>query len=207
MALPTTVKIAPLLETSGHVVAFVGSAGSIEALRTILSALAPLNAPMIVLVHQSPDRPPDALSTALGHPEGLAVHEAQDGWLLRPGRVYVVPAGSHMLIHPGRRIQIFPAGSFPPYRPSADLLLVSMAITLGPETICVVLSGAGTDGATGATAVHHNGGTVITTDSETSRAFSMPRATIERDGIAPRVVAVDEVAPLLLDLIGSSPSE
>jgi two-component system chemotaxis response regulator CheB len=66
----------------------------------------------------------------------------------------------------------------------------------------VVLSGHGTDGATGATAVHDFGGVVIAADEASSQEFSMPQATIGRDDAVDHVVHVDEIAKLLEDVVG-----
>ncbi|MBB4693417.1 chemotaxis protein CheB [Paractinoplanes abujensis] len=66
------------------------------------------------------------------------------------------------------------------------------------RVIAVVLSGQGNDAATGATAVHHFGGTVIATSTETSTAPAMPEATINRDSITDHVVPLGGVAELLL---------
>jgi two-component system, chemotaxis family, protein-glutamate methylesterase/glutaminase len=71
----------------------------------------------------------------------------------------------------------------------------------------VVLSGGGHDGATGATAVHTFGGTVIAGDKATSTSFSMPSATIERDRAITDVAALDDIAPLLVGLATSAPIE
>lgn len=185
---------------SGRVLAFVGSTGSIQALRAVLTGLDDgLQLPMIVLVHQSPDRPDDALVSALGRHSKLTIREARDGEALRPGHALVIPSGTHLLVHPGRHIELIPVGAYPPHRPSADLLLTTMATALGPDAIAVVLSGAGNDGATGATAIHSGGGTVITTDHATSRTFSMPKATITRDSINPQVIAEEDLAAMLID--------
>jgi hypothetical protein len=62
----------------------------------------------------------------------------------------------------------------------------------------VVLSGGGHDGATGATAVHQFGGTVLASDELTSEYFSMPQATIERDSVIARIVPLGEIAALLV---------
>ena len=92
------------------------------------------------------------------------------------------------------------SGARPPYRPSADLLLTSLALAVGSRAVAVVLSGHGIDGATGATAVHHFGGMVIASDEATSTEYSMPGATIGRDTIIDHAIALDEIAALLLTL-------
>jgi chemotaxis response regulator CheB len=58
----------------------------------------------------------------------------------------------------------------------------------------------GQDAATGATAVHRFGGTVIVSSPETSSRRAMPRATMIRDDITDHVVALDDVPGLLLAL-------
>ena len=122
---------------------------------------------------------------------------AATGDELTPGRVLVAPPGVHTLIAADATVALIPSGDRPPYRPSADLLLTTRAVAAGPRVITVVLSGHGNDAATGATAVHHFGGTVITASPETSTAPAMPQNTIGRDNATDHVVAVDDIAALL----------
>lgn len=88
-----------------------------------------------------------------------------------------------------------------PSRPSADLLLTTLAVAAGPSACAVVLSGGGHGGATGATAISRLGGTVLATNEATSTVSSMPRATFERDDIVDHVVALDELARILTGLV------
>jgi two-component system chemotaxis response regulator CheB len=64
----------------------------------------------------------------------------------------------------------------------------------------VVLSGGGHDGATGATAVHHFGGTVLASSELTSEYFSMPQATIERDSVIDKIVPLGDIAAVLVSI-------
>ncbi len=109
----------------------------------------------------------------------------------------VAPSGQHTLIAADETIALIPSGTLPPYRPSADLLLTTLAVVAGARAIAVVLSGRGNDAATGASAVHRFQGTVITSTIDTSTQAAMPQATIDRDS------AVDHIAPLsgLADLL------
>ena len=186
------------------VVALVCSVGGLDALTRVLSALpAALPAAVIVLQHHDPSRP-SMLAAILARHTTLAVTTAADGDPLTPGRVLVAPAGHHVLATTAGTVALIASGDTPPPRPSADLLLTSLALTAGPRTIAVVLTGYGSDGATGATAVHHFGGTVIATDEATSTQFSMPAATIRRPTITDHVVALDEVADLLTTLTAAT---
>jgi two-component system, chemotaxis family, protein-glutamate methylesterase/glutaminase len=186
------------------VVALVCSAGGLHALNRVLVPLpADLPAAVIVLQHHDPTAV-SMLAGILARRTALPVTTAADGDPLTPGRVLVAPAGKHILATAGGTVALIASGTIPPARPSADLLLTSLALTAGPRTIAVVLSGYGTDGATGATAVHHFGGTVIATDEATSTQFAMPAATIGRPAITDHVVALDSVADLLVALIATA---
>jgi len=71
------------------------------------------------------------------------------------------------------------------------------------RAIAVVLSGEGHDGATGASAIHRFGGSLVATDEASSRYFSMPSATIERERVVDHIVGLDDVAALLLTIINT----
>jgi two-component system chemotaxis response regulator CheB len=75
-----------------------------------------------------------------------------------------------------------------PNAPSGDLLLTSLAATLGHDAVAVVLTGMGRDGALGTAAVKAAGGFTIAQDEATSAIYGMPRAAAE--------AGVDRVLPL-----------
>lgn len=185
---------------SGRVVALVASAGGLKAVTSVLDALPrSFDAPVIVLIHQDPARVSELPSLLASHTR-LDVLHARDGDGLWPARVLVAPSGRHTLVTGQRRIMLIASGAAPPSRPSADLLLTSLALAVGTDAVAVVLSGGGHDGATGATAVRRVGGTVIASDEATSARFGMPSATIERESVIDHVVPLSEIAALLADL-------
>jgi two-component system chemotaxis response regulator CheB len=112
----------------------------------------------------------------------------------------VAPSGQHTLIAADVTIALIPSGALPPYRPSADLLLTTLAVATGSRAIAVVLTGHGNDAATGASAVHRFGGTVIASSVETSTQSAMPLATIDRGNAADHVVDLDALAEFLVAL-------
>jgi two-component system chemotaxis response regulator CheB len=190
-------------EPDFSVVALVASAGGLEALTRVLSPLpADFPAAIIGLQHQMPDRA-SHLTEILQRRSKLRLHVADEGSVLAPSCVFIAPPGKHTLMRMDGTLGLVVSGSYPPSRPSADLLLISLALCAGPRAIAVVLSGHGTDGATGATAIHDFGGVVIAADEASSQEFSMPRATIGRDNAVDHVAHVDEIAKLLEDIAGS----
>jgi two-component system chemotaxis response regulator CheB len=155
---------------------------------------------MIVLQHQIPTHL-SRLAAILGRQSLLSVRDARNDDVLEPGHVLVVPPGRHALVTSTGRVALISSDGVPPYRPSADLLLTSLALSAPTRSIAVILSGAGNDGATGATALHAFGGVVIAASRESSKNFGMPGAAIARDEIVDYVVSVEEIPALLTKLI------
>jgi two-component system chemotaxis response regulator CheB len=188
-------------DTGLPIVAMVCSTGGLAALIEIIAELPPdFPAAVIVLQHHDPQAP-DRLAEILQLTSTLPVATARDGDQLSAGRVFVAPAGHHTLVTVHRTIALVISGERPPYRPSADLLLTSLAVAVQTRAVAVVLSGYGNDGATGATAIHRMGGLVVASDQSTSSVFSMPNATISRDRIIDHVVPVGDIAVLLAELL------
>ena len=104
---------------------------------------------------------------------------ARDGDELALGTVLVVPPGRHLLVTSSARIGLIDSGPLPPARPSADLLLATLAVTCGPRALAVVLTGKGHDAQAGIRAITHCGGTVLAQDETTSAHFGMPAAAID----------------------------
>ena len=165
-----------------RVVALVASAGGLDALGRVLSMLpGDFPAAVIALQHTQPTRGSE-LAELLGRQCRMPVRTPADGLALVPGAVFAAPPGQHILVSPDRTVALIRSGDFPPHRPSADLLFVSMALSLGGKAIGVVLSGLSHDGAAGVAALVRFGGTVFASDEATSTEFSMPRAALRATG-------------------------
>lgn len=182
------------------IVALVCSAGGLKALISVLSPLpASFPAAVIALQHHSPELP-SYLAGILARNCALPVSAARHDAALQAGTVLVVPPGKHALVTAGNRIALISADHSLPYRPSADLLLTSLALVAPRRTIAVILSGLGSDGATGAVALHDRGGVVIAADKASSAYFAMAEAAIRRDGAVDHVLPADEIPALLISL-------
>ncbi len=175
------------------VVALVASAGGIDAIVRVLAPL-PRDLPAAVLValHQEPGRA-SQLAEILRRHTTLPVEQADEHSALRPGLVLVVPPARHLLVTSTTRIGLIETGDVPPSRPSADLLLTTLAVSCGARALAVVLTGTGHDGQAGVRAVAHCGGAVLAQDRASSQFFAMPAAAIAT-GQVDQVLALDDIA-------------
>src|SRR4051794_4794512 len=146
------------------VVALVSSAGGLDALTRVLAPLpSTFPAAVVALQHTSPTGPAQ-LAGILERRTALPVRFAHDRDPLIPGQVLVIPPAAHMLIGTDAVVRLIKTGHLPPARPSADLLLCTLAVALGARAIAVVLTGGGNDGALGVQAMHAFGGHVLIQD-------------------------------------------
>jgi two-component system chemotaxis response regulator CheB len=163
------------------VIALCSSAGGVDATAEILAELPPeFPGALIVAQHRSP-KGRSRLPEVLGRRTALVVQRAHDRDVLSPGHVSVVPEAKHMLVGPDDRVRLIDVDGLPPARPSADLLLSTMAVALGSRAIAVVLTGAGHDGAMGAQAITAFDGRVLVQDPETAQSHGMPSSVILLD--------------------------
>ncbi|MGN6606750.1 MAG: chemotaxis protein CheB [Jatrophihabitans sp.] len=180
------------------VVGVVCSAGGLSALATVLRELPPrLPAAVVLAQHLNPGRR-STLDHALQWETGRSVQRARDGRHLASGDLLVVPEAVHAVIDAAGRLWLIPTDGAP--RPSADLLLGTLATSLGSRAIGVVLSGHGGDGATGAMAVHLLGGRTVVEDPLSAFAAGMPSAALVRLA-ADTVVPIDRVATAIADAV------
>lgn len=188
------------LNSQYDIVAIVASAGGLGALRRILSTLpADFPTPIVIVQHLAPQYP-SHLAEILSRHTALTVKQATDGDRIQPGTVYIGPPDRHLLVNPDGTLSLASTEQVHFARPSADRLFESVAESYGKRVIAAVLTGAGTDGASGVKAVHTAGGIVIAQDKATSTQFGMPGAAIET-GKVDLVLPLNSIAPTLTRLV------
>jgi two-component system chemotaxis response regulator CheB len=172
-----------------------GSAGSVEALATILPACAASSlVPVVVCVHLPPQRA-SLLPELFASKCLLPVREIEDKQPILPG-IWFAPPDYHLLIERERSFALSADDPVNYSRPSIDVLFESAADVFGTSLVAVILTGASEDGARGAKAVRDAGGFVIVQDPRTAEASTMPEATMR--AARPQLVAsVGDIAAIL----------
>jgi len=185
-----------LVEAPKIAVAIAASTGGPSALANVVSKLSADIPAAIFIVQHMPPYFTKRLAEHLDSVSNIHVKEASDGELVRTGVAYVAPGDYHMLVKKDLsgniRIRLWKGPKINNVRPSADPLFESVAQVFGKNSIAVVLTGLGNDGAEGVKAIKAAGGYVIAQDRETSVVFGMPKAAIET-GCVDAVLPIHEI--------------
>jgi two-component system chemotaxis response regulator CheB len=185
-----------------------GSAGSVDALKTIVRDLPiGLSAAVFVVIHLSP-RQRNYLAELLGQISRIPVQEAIDNAPIVRGQIYVAPPDRHLLIKEDH-MHLWRGPKEGLQRPSINVTLRSAAAAYGNRVIAVLLSGLLDDGAAGLWEVSNRGGVTIVQDPAEAPFPSMPLNALESVNIDFRLRST-EIGAVMDDLINGKvqpPSE
>ncbi len=174
-----------MIETTNKIVVVGASTGGTEAIKVFLENL-PLDSPGIVIVQHMPEIFTRSLAARLDQLCQITVKEAEDGDSVIRGRALIAPGNYHVLIKRNGARYYVKTSSGPlvnHHRPSADVLFRSAARYAGKNTIGVIMTGMGDDGAAGMLELREAGAYTIAQDKETSVIFGMPNAAIKKGGV------------------------
>lgn len=195
----------PIAEQRRDIIVIGGSAGAVEALRSLVSALPPdLQAALFVTIHVSSDYP-SALPFILRQCGRLPAFHPKDMEVIRMGSIYVAPPDFHLLIEPDYvRISRGPRENR--HRPAIDPMFRTAARAYGSRVAGIILSGHLDDGSAGLLAVKVAGGLTIAQDPTEASCPEMPSRAIRYAGVE-RVLPIAQIATLIGDLSkGAAPA-
>jgi len=203
---PSSVKVsvsARKLSVFEKAVVIGASTGGPRSLDQIIPAL-PKDFPApIFLVQHMPPMFTKSLAMRLNSLSSLEVKEAEDGDVVKKGTVYVAPGDFHMGVKvEGGVVKTFldKSEKINNVRPAVDFTLMKVAEIYKANTIAVILTGMGRDGAKGAFKVKYYSGKVIAEDESTCVVYGMPKAVVE-EGYADFVLPAYAVPEKLVEMI------
>ena len=171
------------------------STGGPRALDQVLRRL-PAGLPAgVLIVQHMPAGFTASFAQRLNQRSPLHVEEARDGQEVTTGSAYVAPGGVHMVVTGERgrpTICLQDTPKVNSVRPSADVLMGSVARLNGACSMGIVLTGMGSDGAEGLAQIKAAGGLTLAQDKESSVIFGMPKAAIER-GVVDGVLSLSKI--------------
>jgi two-component system CheB/CheR fusion protein len=178
------------------IVGLGGSAGGIAALQEFFAAM-PVDSGMafVVILHLSPTHE-STLAEIFQRSTTMPVLLATDGATVKPNSVYVIPPGKFLASANGH-LRLSDAEEHLGKRVAVDYFFRTLAETHGIQSLAVVLSGAGGDGALGLKRVKELGGLTVAQDPDEAEHPDMPRAAIAT-GVVDWVLGVKEMPAKLL---------
>jgi two-component system CheB/CheR fusion protein len=178
------------------VVGIGASAGGLDAFKRFLSAMPPRSGMAFVLVpHLDPDHK-SMMPELLARMTPMPVAEAQNGKAIEANRVYIIPPNRYLAIRDGR-IRLTPPEEPRALRTAIDSFLRSLAENQKERAIGIILSGTGSHGVLGLSAIKLAGGMVMVQDPETAEYDQMPKAAIAA-GAVDYVLAPERMPEALL---------
>lgn len=132
----------------------------------------------------------------------LTVREASHHEAIRPGIIYIAPAGMHMTVERQSEsrdiicLDTHPEDSL--HIPSVDVVMKSVAKVYGNLALGIILTGMGSDGAQGMAAIYRQGGLTIGQDEASCIVYGMPRACAEL-GVLTQVVPLSQIPAQILE--------
>jgi len=194
--------IKALARTSNKVIVIGASTGGSEALKDVLFKM-PANSPGVLVVQHMPANFTAAFAERLNDLCQITVKEAQNNDSVNPGNVLIAPGNYHMILRrSGARyyVEIKGGPMVHHQRPAVDVLFKSTARYAGANSIGVILTGMGSDGAKGLLEMKQAGARTIAQDEKSCVVFGMPGEAIKL-GAADKVVPLDQVAREIVRMV------
>lgn len=188
---------------NGAVVAVSASLGGGPAVMELLSHW-PVDCPPTIVLQQLEEGLAVPFASRLNQMIRPEVKLAEDGQSLKQGHVYVLShPDRHGLLDrwPGGSIRLMARDPVNGVRPSADLLLTTVAKAARNKAVGVILSGAGIDGAAGLGAIRQLGGLTLCQDKDSAMLFEASAAAIAKGAVEAQL-PLDELANAILARCG-----
>jgi two-component system, chemotaxis family, CheB/CheR fusion protein len=195
---PTT---APAPSASAFPIVAIGaSAGGVEAFKRFFERMPPDSGMAFVLIPHLDPTQKSLMVELLGKQTRMPVVEAEQGMLIRPNHVYVIPPNRYLAIK-RRRLVLSKLPEAPAGQTAIDFALRSLAEDQHENAIGIVLSGTGSHGTAGLKEIKLAGGLVLVQDPTTAQHEQMPRSALEAGIPVDFVLAPERMPEALVSYI------
>jgi two-component system, chemotaxis family, CheB/CheR fusion protein len=180
------------------IVGIGASAGGLDAFTQLLRRLPNDTGMAFVLVQHLDPAHASLLSEILTRTTQMPVNEVQDGMVIVPDCVYVIPPNTRLTLAQGR-LKLEPRQKTRGKNMPIDGFFSSLASEWGSKAIAIVLSGSDEDGTLGLAAVKSAGGITFAQDPQSSEFGNMPQSAIASghvDFVFPPAAIADELVKI-----------
>ena len=182
------------------VVGLGASAGGLDAFKAFFSHMpAASGMAFVVVQHLSPEHK-SMLVELVRMRTAMPVEEAADGAFIEPDHVYVIPPDATLTVQDGALHVVKPAPAREHRRP-IDTLFASLAEDQGEHAVCIILSGAGSDGTLGLRSIKEHGGfSLAQAEFDETALPGMPKSAAAT-GLVDFVMPVEKMPEKLLQYL------
>jgi two-component system chemotaxis response regulator CheB len=172
------------------------STGGPEVLHKIIPKI-PENFPIgMAIVQHMPPHFTKSLAERLNSMSKVYVKEAEHGEAIEAGKILIAPGGRQMTFcnegpHVTIKISDDPFNIL--YKPSADIMMKSAAVTFQGPLLGVIMTGMGKDGVEGLKCIKSKGGYVIAQDEESCIVYGMPQAALQ-EGVVDSMASLEKIS-------------
>jgi len=194
-----------LQDAKADIIVIGCSTGGPSALQSVLPRFPKdFHIPVVVIQHM-PEGFTGPLAERFNTICNLEVKEAENGELIRPGTIYIAPAGYQLYFirNSDGNVMINIDVNSPIetlYFPSVTVALMSAAQVFKNRMVTVIMTGMGNDGLAGCEEVKKYNGKVIVEAEETCVVYGMPRVVYEA-GLADIQVPLHRIFNQLLQMV------
>jgi two-component system chemotaxis response regulator CheB len=185
--------------SSSKVIAIGASTGGTEATLTILKSL-PAHMPGILVTQHMPPGFTKMYADRLNKICDLEVREALDGDRVEKGLVLVAPGDKQMKLakdDKGYYVSCKPGEKVSGHCPSVDVLFNSVAENAGKNSVGIILTGMGKDGAQGLLNMKKTGAFTVGQDEKSSVVYGMPMVAFNIGAVMVQS-DVEDIAEILI---------
>ena len=197
-------KTAAIKSRGRNIVVIGTSAGGLEALDELVRGLpTDLAASIFIVQHMAPHNSGEPLLRRLSRHQAFQPRLAEHGARIRPGRIYIAPPDSHLLVK-ATKMLVTKGASENRHRPSIDPLFRSAAVAHGTRVIGIVLTGTLDDGTAGLIAIKQCGGVAVVQDPREAAYSGMPISALDHANVD-FCVSLAEMGALVATLVAERP--
>lgn len=171
--------------SSEKIIAVGASTGGVEALQELLVAF-PADSPAIVVTQHMPAMFTASFANRLNQSCAVTVMQAENQQRILPGHVYIAPGGFHLELARNGANYVCRVQDEAPvsgHRPSVDVLFRSVAHAAGSNSVGIILTGMGRDGANGMLDMRRAGASTVGQDEGSCVVYGMPKAARENGAV------------------------
>ena len=184
-----------------RILAIGASAGGTQAIDKLLSML-PADTPPIIIVQHMPENFTRMFAERLNKKCRMRVKEAENGDLLQRGLCLIAPGGSKQFYiskNSPFKVRLHEEEKVDGHCPSVTVMFQSVAKAVGKNSVGVILTGMGKDGASGMKQLRDTGAVTIAQSEKSAFIYGMPKAAVLAGGVS-MSVDLEKIPEVLADL-------